>query len=130
MQRRSIFLGILFWVEAVVSARILLFSVPVMINKGFAKSFAPNTVADCFILIITVVSLLYLFIGIASIGRYKFWRFLHYLAAGLVFALTVGVLTKAVDAHAAKNFFYYVPVVFSIGVAMLIGLTRDKAQTV
>ena len=56
MNGKPVGLTILWWVEAIVSLRVMLFSAPVMINKYLAKSFTLSDLNDRLIAAMTVTA--------------------------------------------------------------------------
>jgi len=130
MKNQSIGLQILGAVEVIVSARILLFTIPVFINKGLAANFFPIAAVDWFIMVLTLVALLYLVVGITSIMGYKFWTFFHYLAAVLVFVMTAGLYNLMISTQTNLNIAYSLPVFFSLIVTICAVLMRNKIHKV
>ena len=124
-ENKSVGLKILSWGETIVSARVLLFCVPVFINKILEKSLYPERVDDWFIIILTTVALLYFILGIASIMGYKLWRTFHYLTLVLVVLLTFGLL-RQVAIHAVQlHWVYLSPVIFSVVVTVFATFLKD-----
>jgi len=95
MDRKSVGLKILFYVEAIIAIRVLLFSIPVMINKYLASSFLLSDLNDCFIAVMTVTALLYLIVGVVSIFGYRYWKTIHYLAAFFTLIITVATISAS-----------------------------------
>jgi len=126
MNGKSVGLTILWWVEAIISIRVLLFSVPVIINKYLAKSFTLSDLNDRFIAVLTVTALLYAVVGIVSILGFKLWKLIHYLAAILTFVLTVGALTYFDQSPQTVGLNYFAPFVFALILTALAGFLGRK----
>jgi len=124
-QNKSVGLKILSWGEIVVSARILLFCVPVFINKILEKSLYPEKVDDWFMVILATVALLYFILGIASITGYKLWRTFHYLVLVLVVFLTFGLLRQVAIDAVQLHWVYLSPVIFSVVVTVFATFLKD-----
>jgi len=90
MPNQSLKFRILWYLETIVSARLLLFCIPVLMNKYIEKRFAAFNADDWFIIFLTIMALLYFMIGLASIIGYRSWKILHYLGAVLSFCMTGG----------------------------------------
>jgi len=110
MNGRSVGLTILWWSEAIISIRVLLFSIPVMINKYLAKSFALSDLNDRFIVVLTVTALIFLGVGIVSIIGFKNWKALHYLAAVVALLVTVGSLYLMNQPLSTVGTYYFYPI--------------------
>ena len=128
MNRKSVGLTILWWVEAIISIRVLLFSAPVMINKYLAKSFALSDLNDRFIAVMTGTALLYGVVGIISILGFKYWKTMHYLAMILTFALTTGSLYFFDQPSQTVDLNYFAPVVFAVILTALAGFLSASAK--
>jgi len=113
MNGKSIGLIILWWCEAIIAVRVLLFSVPVIINKSLAKSFLLSGLNDRFIVVITVTALLYFIVGVASIFGYRYWKAIHYLAAVFTLLLTVGSLSILGRPSDIVGLYYFFPIFVS-----------------
>ncbi len=91
MNNKSILQTVFLWCEIVVSARILLFTVPVMItdiaNKGGLLAKSP------IVIILSLLAVLYLLAGFAGLRSRPTTKFLH-LAAGLATLIIALMLTS------------------------------------
>ncbi len=128
MNGKSVGLTIVWWVEAVISIRVLLFSIPVMINKYLAKSFTLSDLSDRFIAVITLTAVLYVTVGIVSILGFRYWKVVHYLAAILTFVLTVGSLYAFDQPSATVGLNYFSPFVFALVFTTLAGFLGRKSK--
>lgn len=128
MQVNSLGLQMLGWAEVVVGARALLFFVPVMISKWQIRSFSPYALEDWFLWVATFASLLYFFIGIASIFRHTLWRVFHAAAMFVVALVTIGLWHLGSQAHVALSFFYFLPAVWAALVTAAVFLTKAGPQ--
>jgi len=123
---KSVGLTILWWVEAIISIRVLLFSIPVMINKYLAKSFALSDLNDRMIAVMTATALLYAIVGIISIFGFRYWKTAHYLAVILTFALTAGSLYYYDQPSQTVELIYFAPFVFAMILTALAGFLGRK----
>ena len=126
MKGKAVGLVILWWSEVIMSLRVLLFTIPVIINKIIAENFVLSEHESRFIILLTLTALFYLLSGLTSIVGFKFWKWLHFAAAIFTGLLTLNAL-KGTDQTAAGLYFYY-PVVFSViitGLAVI--LDKGKA---
>ena len=126
MNGKSVGLTILWWVEAIVSIRVLLFSVPVIINKYLAKSFVLSDLNDRLIAVMTATALIYGITGIISILGFRAWKAAHYLAVILAFALTVGSLYYFDQPSHSVELNYFAPAVFAMIFTALAGFLGRK----
>jgi len=126
MNGKSVGLTILWWCEAIISIRVLLFSIPVMINKYLAKSFALSDLNDRFIAVLTGTALLYCIVGIISILGFRFWKVTHYLAVILTFTLTAGSLYAFDQPSGTVGLNYFAPFIFALVLTALAGFLGKK----
>ena len=73
MNKKSLKLVILWWVETIAAARILLFTIPVLSGRFLEKSFSMENTQDGFMVIVTFTALFCFMIGLASIFGHKWW---------------------------------------------------------
>lgn len=118
MQQKTVGLLIILWVQVVVCARILLFTVPVLINK-YARQVVPaEPVADAFMVFITTFSFLYLGVGIASLIRRKVVRTFQYAGCALTAFLTAAFFIAAGQSSGPFLAYYFLPLIFSVFAAI------------
>lgn len=127
MNGKSVGLKILWWSEMVIALRVLLFTVPVVINKKINGNFSLLDVDDRFIVLITLTAILYFAIAFSSIAGYRFWKVLHYSGSFLVLLGSIGLIKMLGYWPAPVGAHYFIPFYFSIGGATLAGiLGRSK----
>lgn len=125
MSRKSIGLVIVWWSEVIISLRVLLFTIPVIINKVIGENFELTDKEGSIIVLLTLTAVFYLLSGLASIAGFKFWKWLHLAAVMLTGLLTLNAL-KGAD-RAAGLYFYY-PVAFAVVItALAVMLDKGKA---
>jgi len=129
MNGKSVGLIIVWWIEAIISLRVLLFSIPVMINKYLAKSFALSDLNNRFIAVLTVTALIFFGVGIVSILGFKNWKALHYLAAIIALLLTVGSLYMMNQPLGTVDTYYFYPILFANLVVLLIVILGRATKT-
>jgi len=127
MDGKSVKLVILWWSEMIISLRVLLFSIPVFINKYLAKSFSLADINDRFIAVISVTALLYFGVGLISIIGSKNWKVFQYSAAFIVLALTAYSLYTFDQPPGSVGLYYFYPVLLADMLALLtLVLGRNK----
>jgi len=126
MNGKSVGLTIVWWIEVIISLRVLLFSIPVIISKSLEKSFALSDLNDRLIAVMTITAVLYCIVGITSILGLRQWKVAHYLAAILTFALTAGSLYAFDQPPATVDLNYFAPFVFATAATALAGFLGRK----
>ncbi len=129
MSKPSVGAIILWWMEAIVSIRVLLFTVPVLINKQMTALPEGFGGGEGFIVMITVAAALYLFTGLASIIGHKLGQVFHYLAAGVVVVMTAGLVIKSSGAAGGFHAGYLVPSIIAIVFSVLAFVLTKNVQT-
>ncbi|HLF19073.1 MAG TPA: hypothetical protein VI749_09340 [Candidatus Omnitrophota bacterium] len=119
MKSRSIILNVILWVEIIVSARVLMFTLPVLITKYTKGQYYNVTVSDWAILIVTIIAAFYFVTGIAAVLKYKGWKLFHYLGFFLTALLTVGLVKKALSMELAVSWGFFLPLLISASLAMV-----------
>ena len=120
MERKLIALKIFLWAEVIMAARVLLFSIPVLLNKTMLASFSAADMRDWLLLVITFTAVFHLMAGLTAVMRQRFWLFSHYLACVLVIALTVGLSSELAFLKKSTDVFYFYPAVTSMGIVLLV----------
>ena len=95
MEGRSVGLKILWWAETILALRVLLFTIPVMINQYSQNNSLLSDPNGLFIVLLTVIAALYCVVGILSILGSRFWKAAHYLAVALTGAYLMAAHTMA-----------------------------------
>lgn len=130
MGGKSVGLKILWWSEVIVSARVLLFFIPVVINTYMAGTLSLSDPAGRFTAVTGLTALVYAAVGIVSLAGYRFWKTVHYLAVTFVFLATAAFFYWPGRAAAAAGAHYLLPLLFSVLMTMLaVGLGVPKQQT-
>ena len=122
MGKKSVGLTILCWSEIIISLRVLLFSIPVIINKNSAGSFSLSNLEDQFIGILSLTAVLYFVVGIMSIAGNKLWKAAHLLAVVLVLSFTLASVKISGQALGPENAYFSLPLLFSVIVTVLTGI--------
>ena len=112
MKGKSVGLVILWWSEVIVSLRILLFTVPVMINKFLAERFVFSGAENGFIVLLTLTAVFYLLSGLTSLAGFRFWKTLHVAAMLFTGLLTYNAVRGFGQAGIQTHYFY--PAVFAV----------------
>jgi hypothetical protein len=128
MEKKSVGLTILCWSEIIISLRVLLFSIPVMINKHSAGSLSASNIEDQFIGILTLTAILYFLVGLMSIMGNKFWKVAHLLAVVLVLSFTLASVKVSGQQIASQNAYFALPLLFSVVATVMTGILGSKKK--
>ena len=128
MNKRSVGLIILWWVEVIISIRVLLFAIPVMINKYSAASFSAKNLEDRFMIVVTGAAVFYLLVGVMSIRGVRFWKGAHYLAVFFICVLTVGSLRLPGQLAGGVALYYFLPLIVSVAISVLAVILKGAKQ--
>ena len=129
MNKASVGATILWWMEAIVSIRVLLFTIPVLINKQMTAASQGSGGSDWFILLLTVAAALFLAVGLLSIFGHKLAQIFHFLAAGVVVAMTIGLVMQSSGSAAGVSAGHFIPSVVAIIFAGLAFFLTKNVQT-
>ena len=129
MSKNPVGLIILWWSETIISLRVLLFSMPVMINKYSSGHFSLSNMDDRFMALLSLTALLYFVVGILSISGFKFRQGIHYAAVIVVLLLTVGSLYLSNQLVTKTDPYYFLPLLFSVVIIALAGILRKTKQS-
>lgn len=124
MQGKSVGLLILLWCEIIISARILLFALPVLIHRCQAKIFALINSQDAFMLLLSIVACIQFTAGIASLFGKRNSKSIHAQAAGLSILITSVFVFSKTGIQAFMSVTHFIPVVFSVAVAAILYLKK------
>ncbi len=120
-------LQMLWWAQVVVSARILIFLLPVMINQSQGPGIPLYSADDGFLGVATLTSLLYLLVGIMALLGNKSWKLFYYVVAFLVAALTARS-QQLMAGQSAVNIVYLLPLFFAGMITVGINLFRTNPR--
>lgn len=107
-------LKILWWAEVIISARALVFFIPVLIDKYLTRSLVPGLLDNLFIAVAAFAAFFYLLVGIVSLLGHKLWRLFHWMGVIVVASLTAGLFYVVQEARMSFKFIYFVPVVLAV----------------
>lgn len=125
MKRNTLELRIFLFCEIVVALRILLFEIPVFLDKFFKQKTTDLSETDRFMAIVVFMSVFYLAAGLASLFGHKFWQLLHYLVTALTGFLTLSFYYSVQNAGNTFEPLYYVPLVCSALVSLVVFAYRE-----
>jgi hypothetical protein len=128
MGGNSLKLKILWWAEVIISARALVFFVPVLIDKYLTKSFVQGLLDHLFIVVAAFAALFYLFIGIVSLLGHKFWRLFHFVGVAVVASLTAGLCDVVQRVHMPLKPVYFVPMIFAVVITLAMAPGQGKPR--
>jgi hypothetical protein len=114
--------------ELIVAARLLLFEIPVFLDRFFGASKAAGfSSVDRFQVVIIFVSIFYLAASGAALLGHAFWRPLHYLTTALAVILTLSFCFNLQKLGQPVETFYYFPVVCSIVTSLVVFFYRENS---
>ncbi len=125
MGKQSLGIKVLIWTEVVVALRILLFIIPTMVNKFLVHRIGFE-VSDWFLFLLSMVSLFYLIVGVASLLGTPLWQIFHYVVTLVICCLTGIGLWKLSSLSLPVNFYNYIPAICSIVISLFIFSCKDK----
>lgn len=105
---------ILWWAEVIISARALVFFIPVLIDKYLTRGLVPGLIDNLFIAVAAFAASFYLLVGIVSLLGHKLWRLFHWMGVIVVASLTAGLFYVVQEARMSFKFIYFVPVVLAV----------------
>lgn len=129
MEKKSVGLIILLWSEIILSLRILLFTVPVMINRYSAGHLSVSNLEDQFIGLMSLTAGLYFFIGILSLAGNKLWKSAHLLAVVLILSFTLASARISGWTLGQQNAHFALPLLFSVIVNVFAGILGKAKKT-
>ncbi len=128
MEGKSVGFKILCWSEVIISLRVLLFSMPVMINKNSAGSFSLSNLDDRYMAILTLTAILYFIAGVLAIAGNKLWRAAHVLAVVFVALAILATVKVAGQPLTPINAYYVLPLLFAVIVTVFTGILGRKKK--
>lgn len=115
MQSRSIVIKIFYWVEVILSARILLFTLPVLLNGTTAGTFSFEKPDDWLIITLTVLGIYYLVLGVMAILGRQGIRAGHVIGLILIVGLSAVLWKEVAQTEGAQFEAYdFIPVFLAI----------------
>ena len=129
MKGKSVGFKILCWSEAVISLRVLLFSLPVMINKNSAGNFSMLNLNDRFMTLLTLTAMLYFFVGVMAIAGNKLWKAAHILAVVFVALATLSTVKATGQPLTSGESYYVLPLLFAVIITVLTGILGRAKKT-
>ena len=129
MGKKSVGFKILCWSEIIISLRVLLFSIPVMINKYSAGSFSLSNLEDQFIGILSLTALLYFIVGVMSLSGNKLWQAAHLLVVVLVVFFTLASVKISGQSLTAENGYFALPLLFSVIATVFTGILNRRKKS-
>ena len=122
MEGKSVGFKILCWSEVIISLRVLLFSIPVMINKNSAGSISLSNLDDRYMAILSLTAVLYFIAGVMAIAGNKLWKSAHILGVVFVTLATLATVKVAGQPLASITAYYVLPLLFAVIVTVLTGI--------
>ncbi len=126
MTKEPLGVRILWWAEVIAGTRVLLFFIPVMINRGMEKTFFSDDLADRLIVLAALAALLYLAAGIVSVGGRKWWKLFHYLAMIVVACFTAVFLNTPAGTYQPLPWAYFLPLICAIVMTVCVSLSWGR----
>jgi hypothetical protein len=128
MKSKPILLTIIFWCEIIVSARVLVFTIPVLFSSYSQGSLSLVSLEGLSVVMLTLIALYYFMTGLASVMGFRGWRLFHYLGTMLTLALVFSLIKRAVEFGVPMNAGYYIPVVISAALSVFVGMNKQIGQ--
>ncbi len=128
MKNNLITVKIVGWLETIISARILLFCIPVLLSKYLQKNFSPLNLEDWFIVILTYTAFVYFLVGVSTLTVYRSWRFLHYAAFILTAVVTSSLVRVSLQTQIPVHWGHFIPLSAAIFVILVLKLLEDKQK--
>lgn len=125
MKRNSLGLKIFLFCELVVACRILLFEIPMFLDKFFVSKAANLSDQDRFMATVVFVSVFYLVAAVAALRGHRFWPQLHYLVTALTVFLTFALYWALHSSGHQFQSFYYLPLIYSALAAGIVFIYRE-----
>lgn len=117
--KRTVGLNIALWTELVLSLRTLMFTIPVLIIGKTQGDFSLSVSHDNFIVILTVIALIYFVVSFLSLTGFASYKILH-IGAGIAVCALTFIFSQKINPVAAS---YYLPAmwagIFSLGIITL-----------
>ncbi len=127
MKHKSLGIKIFLFCELVVACRILLFEIPISVNKFFGTRITDLSNTDRFQAIIVFVSIFYLVAATAALLGHTFWRQLHYLTTALAAVLTLAFFVILQQQGQPFYSFYYLPIIGSVLTSWVVFFYRENS---
>jgi hypothetical protein len=128
MKSRSILLKIVFFAEMIIAARILVFTLPVIINAYGRGASSLAGIEGLTVITMTLIASFYFMTGLASLLGMRGWKLFHYLGSALTLVLTYSLAQKAVEFNAGMSAVFYIPVAVSLALSLFVGLDKRSAR--
>lgn len=125
MKSKNIFLTIVFWCEIIISARLLMFTIPVLINKYINAQFYVDQISDWNIWVLTLLGFFYFMTGLASALQFRHWKLFHYVGLVLAVILTGALLMKVVALSGVIGWVYFVPLCVAAGLTGMVTFMKE-----
>ena len=124
MNPKKIFLKIVFFLEIIFGARILLFVIPVLIARLTGGSQGLNSSDDRPVIFLTAVALCCLLTGVLSILEHFSGKLLHYLSFLIVLGLSLVLFQQGGSGH--TNILLGCVLAFSAAVSLIVSFVRTE----
>lgn len=128
MKNQSIGPQILAWAEVIVSVRVLLFTLPVLIDKKMSGATAMGA-NDWFMLLMTLSALLFVAIGLMSIVKQKPSAAFHIVAVVLIGGMTAMLMNRIATTNLISSPAYFLPAVVAVIMTGLAFFVNKKVQS-
>ena len=128
MNKRSILLTIIFWAEAIIAARVLVFTMPVLVSNYARGEFNLINAHDLSVMTVTLIALYYFMTALASVLGFKGWKWFHYLGTALTIVLIFSLVKRIIEAGGSASAMIYVPIVLSCALSIFVALQKTQVQ--
>ena len=126
MKQNSLALQIIWWLEVIVAARTLLFTIPVFIDRNTHQGLTLSRLEDNFIVLLTVTAGIYLIVGFISILGLNFWRVTQYGAVIAVTGATYIFMRLITTQEVTQQLYYFYPLAAAAVFTFLVTMISRK----
>lgn len=124
----SVLLKVVFWIELIIAARILFFTVPVLLDNMRSGRMDASVFQNWPVMTLTVIALLYLIVAVASLMSFQGWKLFQYFAALLTIVLMTALIRKAMQSTTEVSWLYSAPVLFAVVTTGCVALLKPAGD--
>ncbi len=129
MKNQSIGPQILAWAEVIVSVRVLLFTLPVLLDKKMSGAAAAMGANDWFMILLTLSALLFVAIGLMSVLKNKSSAAVHIVAVVLIGVMTAVLMNRLSTTNLITSPAYFLPAGVAVVMTVLAFILNKKVQS-
>jgi len=126
MNKKPMIVTIFLWVEMILAARVLLFTIPVLISKNLMNTMSSINAQDWFILTATIISLMFFVVALSSVLGHKLWKIFHLVALVTSLLLTLGLVNRVMVVNEPVAMIYLAPFIVALFFTVVVILSARK----